>query len=223
MKKNISEKRKQYLKEYREKNRKELLEKKRIFNDNPENKIKAKEYREKNKEKLKERYVKYYESKKNDIIENNKKYYVDNKDKVLERTKKYRKENIGVIRLRKSKYERDRNKRDPLYRLKTSIRSIICAAFRKKGYSKKTKTHLILGCSFDEFKNHIENQFEGWMCWDNRGLYNGTEKYGWDIDHIIPLRTAITEEDVIRLNHYTNLRPLCSYYNRDIKSGNLIL
>lgn len=57
------------------------------------------------------------------------------------------------------------------------------------------------------------------MNWDNYGKYNGTINFGWDIDHIIPLCNAKTEEDVIRLNHYTNLQPLCSKVNRDIKRG----
>lgn len=55
------------------------------------------------------------------------------------------------------------------------------------------------------------------MTWENYGKYNGELNYGWDIDHIIPLTTAKTEDDVIRLSHYTNLRPLCSYTNRVIK------
>ena len=58
------------------------------------------------------------------------------------------------------------------------------------------------------------------MTWDNKGLYNGELNHGWDLDHIIPIDTAITEEDVIRLNHYTNLQPLCSKINRDIKKNN---
>ena len=60
------------------------------------------------------------------------------------------------------------------------------------------------------------------MNWGNKGLYNGTEGFGWDVDHIIPISTAVTEDDVIRLNHYTNLQPLCSYHNRFIKSNNII-
>jgi len=39
----------------------------------------------------------------------------------------------------------------------------------------------------------------------------------WDLDHIIPISSAQTEEDVYRLSHYTNLRPLCSFNNRWIK------
>jgi hypothetical protein len=40
---------------------------------------------------------------------------------------------------------------------------------------------------------------------------------GWDIDHIVPLCTAKSPEEVLSLNHYTNLRPLCSHVNRNIK------
>jgi len=58
------------------------------------------------------------------------------------------------------------------------------------------------------------------MNWDNYGLYNGTENYGWDIDHITPLKTTKVEDEVIKLNHYSNLQPLCSYHNRNIKRDN---
>jgi hypothetical protein len=57
------------------------------------------------------------------------------------------------------------------------------------------------------------------MTWDNYGLYNGELNYGWDIDHIIPLSSGKTEDDLINLNHYTNLQPLCSKINRDIKKN----
>ena len=30
----------------------------------------------------------------------------------------------------------------------------------------------------------------------------------------------ITEADIINLNHYTNLQPLCSYTNRNLKRDN---
>jgi hypothetical protein len=59
------------------------------------------------------------------------------------------------------------------------------------------------------------------MNWENRGLYNGELNYGWDVDHITPISSAKTEEDVVRLNHYTNLQPLCSYINRAIKGESL--
>lgn len=78
----------------------------------------------------------------------------------------------------------------------------------------------MLGCSFDKFKSHLESKFESWMSWDNYGKYNGELNYGWDIDHIIPISSATTEEEIIKLNHHTNLQPLCSRVNRDIKKDN---
>ncbi len=89
--------------------------------------------------------------------------------------------------------------------------------FKNSGYSKKSKTQEIIGCSFEELKLYLESKFEDWMTWDNRGLYNGELNYGWDIDHKTPLASAETEEEIIKLNHYTNLQPLCSYINRVIK------
>ena len=58
------------------------------------------------------------------------------------------------------------------------------------------------------------------MNWDNYGLYNGELNYGWDIDHIEPLNTKGVkriEGDILKLFHPSNLRPLCSKINRDIK------
>jgi hypothetical protein len=56
------------------------------------------------------------------------------------------------------------------------------------------------------------------MNWDNYGKYKkDTFNYGWDIDHIIPMSSATTIEGIYELNYYTNLKPLCSKVNRDIK------
>ena len=44
-----------------------------------------------------------------------------------------------------------------------------------------------------------------------------TNKYRDTLNEINIKYEAKTKEDVIKLNHYTNLQPLCSYFNRDIK------
>ena len=61
------------------------------------------------------------------------------------------------------------------------------------------------------------------MTYDNHGIYE-KDKYnvGWDIDHIKPLSNATSAEELITLCHYTNLQPLCSRVNRDIKKANLL-
>ena len=98
-----------------------------------------------------------------------------------------------------------------------NIRKMINRSFKRLGYSKSSKTNEILGCSFEELIKYLESKFENWMTWENKGLYNGELDYGWDINHIIPLSSVKTEEEVLKLNHYTNLQPLCSKVNRDIK------
>lgn len=57
------------------------------------------------------------------------------------------------------------------------------------------------------------------MTWDNYGLYNGELNYGWDLDHIVPISSASSQDDIIKLNHFTNFQPLCSKVNRDIKKN----
>ena len=103
-------------------------------------------------------------------------------------------------------------------KLRVNISVTICNLLRERGGYKPDKSEIILGCTWDEFKQHIESQFKPWMTWDNYGCKapSGPDMT-WDIDHIIPVSTATTLEDIIRLNHYTNLQPLCSFQNRFIK------
>jgi hypothetical protein len=170
--------------------------------------------------KRKEQYLDNIESAK----KRQREYSAQNKEKRLE----YNKNNKGKIREYNNKtkkqrlnYYNNRYKNDNLYKLKSIIRSRINESLKKKGYTKKSKTYIILGCTFEELFIYLESKFEPWMNWENQGWYNGELNYGWDIDHIIPLSSAKTEEDVIRLNHYTNLQPLCSKVNRDIKRDRL--
>lgn len=89
---------------------------------------------------------------------------------------------------------------DPVFALAERVRSLIYIRLRSGGYTKRSRSTEILGCDWDFFKSHIERQFTKGMTWENRSE--------WHIDHIVPLASAKTEEDVIRLNHFTNLRPL---------------
>jgi hypothetical protein len=100
-----------------------------------------------------------------------------------------------------------------------NISSLIRMTFKNNSFNKKSKTKEILGCSTLEFKAYLESKWEPWMNWNNYGKYNGELNYGWDIDHIIPMISAKIEEDVIKLNYYSNLQPLCSYTNRYIKKS----
>ena len=113
---------------------------------------------------------------------------------------------------------------DPLYKLKVSF-SRRLNRFLKRGVCNKStnKEYYLdkLGCSFEELKTYLESKFEDWMTWENYGKYNGELNYGWDLDHKIPLSSATTENEIYNLSHYSNLQPLCSRINRDIKKNKI--
>jgi len=183
---------------------------------------------ESRKEYLKEYMKLYYKNNKEKYKKNTKEYqknyYENNKEKINLQIKEWKKNNKEKISLQKKEHQKkyiNNKKSDPLFRLKIRCRCLINNSITRNGYSKKTKTYEILSCSYEDFKTHIELQFESWMNWDNYGKYNGELNYGWDIDHIVPVSSAITEKELIKLNHYTNLQPLCSKINRHIKKDNL--
>lgn len=108
-----------------------------------------------------------------------------------------------------AKRQRDRRAEDPLFKLKCNIRTLICNTISARGHKKSAKAEEILGCSFIEFMSHIESKFLDGMSWKNRHL--------WVIDHNIPIAWAETEEEIIALNHYTNLQPL--WISDNIRKG----
>jgi hypothetical protein len=192
-------------KKYKEKNKTIIIEKQKQYRE--DNKDNLQLYRDNNKEKI-------------NII--NSEYYQNNKDLLLEKQKEYYQINKEKINKYKNEWTKNKKLTDPLYKLKTSIRTSIYIALKRNGYTKKSKSYEILGCSFEHFKSHIESLWEPWMNWTNHGKYNGELNHGWDIDHIIPLSSATTKEGLLKLNHFSNLQPLCSKNNRDIKRNILL-
>ena len=172
-----------------------------------------------NKEKIKEYKHNYHINNLTSIKEKKKEYYGINKEYVKEKSAKhysinretklnYQKDYASKNKENRNLNHRNRKKIDSLFKLKCSIVNMIYSSFKRGGYSKNSRTQEIIGCSYEFLKGYFEAKFEVWMTWENKGLYNGELNYGWDIDHIIPLSSAINENDLIKLNHYTNLQPL---------------
>lgn len=178
-------------------------------------KVSNKKYRENNKEKESKRRKEWNNSPEG--IAYKKKYKEENKEKIKETAKKYRENNKEAIQKRINNWYNNRRQTDLIFNLKCSVKNSIKDSIKRHSFHKTSKSILILGCSIEEFKIYIESQFQPWMNWENYGKYNGELNYGWDLDHIIPVASATTEEEILKLNHYTNFQPLCSKINRDIK------
>lgn len=88
-------------------------------------------------------------------------------------------------------------------------KGVIQQSFLRKAFSKTSRTFKILGCTWEDFKVHLENNDYGFTIYQK----------GLDLDHIVPISSAKTEEEVYLLNHWSNFQLLPSEYNRNIKKG----
>jgi hypothetical protein len=132
-------------------------------------------------------------------------FYKDNPEK--------RKEYRENYKLRKHEQRKERRDSDPVFNLTNRIRCRLWKYLKTLNVTKTNKTFEIVGCSPQFLKEHLEKQFIEGMCWENRNK--------WHIDHIIPLSSAKTEEELYKLCHYTNLQPLWAEEN--MKKSNKII
>lgn len=156
-------------------------------------------------------------------VQKTKEYNDNNKEKRAEAHRKWRINNPNYEGYKN--YHRNRRLIDSIFKLRSNISSLVKEAFKGRKTDKSAKTIVILGCTITEFEKHLESQFLNWMNWDNMGNKCNPLEYNcsWDLDHIIPVSYAKTEEDVYRLNHYTNFQPLCSKVNRKDKKNKIPL
>lgn len=139
-------------------------------------------------------------------------YYLENQERLLQKAKLYRLANPNIRKQQKAKfaiaqpqyfknYIKNRKQVDCLFKLIINTRSLLNTSFKRYKYRKNSKTATILGCSFEFLQKHLVNS-----ALTNYGFYLYDELY--HIDHIIPLSSASTEEEILELNHYSNLQLL---------------
>lgn len=170
----------------------------RIKNKSKINKL-SKKWRKNNPEKCKEYYTRYTSKNKDKLRKRRKMWAEENQDYF----KNYKQNNKRQHSEYMIKYNKKKREEDPLFKLKCNLRNRVRIALKSKKLNKNNKLLNTIGCSLDELKLHIEKQFTKGMTWDNYGE--------WHIDHIIPLYTGKTEEEIYKLNHYSNLQPLWAY------------
>ena len=172
-----------------------------------------KEYREKMGEKWKESRKKYY-NKNIEKMRSEKRNYckVHKKEKSLYDIE-YRKNNTEKIKQHKRNHH-ERNKNNPIYKIKRNLRRRIHHVIID-GY-KSSSTFELIGCTPEQFKLYIESKFQDGMSWENYGTK------GWHIDHIIPCcNFDLTDPEQQKICfHYLNQQPLWAKDN--LKKGKTI-
>jgi hypothetical protein len=184
-------------------------------------------YRQQNQNLIKEKQKKYYQKNKKRCIEKSarnyqknrerrkeylKNYYQKNKNKYQTYYKNYYLKNKPQISNTNKIYEYKKYNSNALFAFQKRLRKRIRSAFVNMGW-KKGRSQELLGADFDTVKKYFEKLFTDGMSWENRSE--------WHIDHIIPLSSAKTEEELKQLCHYTNLQPLWGIDN--LKKGNKII
>lgn len=137
------------------------------------------------------------------------KYVDNNKEKVKQSKKVWFDKNPNY----KKEWSHIKSNTNIIFKLKKNMRSRLGLFLNLKNVTKNNKTFNIIGCSPEFLKEYLEAKFVNNMCWENRNE--------WHIDHIIPLSSAKTEEEMYKLCHYTNLQPLWAEDN--LKKSNKIL
>ena len=182
----------EYKKEYNKKYRENNLDKLKEYN---------KKFREEHKEEISKQGKQHYEDNREEILSRQKDYYQNNKKQVLDYHHKYNKDNSEMLVKKAYEYQKYRKSTDNFYKFKLLIRDCVLKSFKRTNHRKNSYAKDIIGIDFDEAWEYLKNTWK-----KNYGTeYNGE---AYHIDHIVPLSTAKTEEDVIKLCHYTNLQLL---------------
>lgn len=102
-------------------------------------------------------------------------------------------------------YERKRYATNPQFMLARRLRNRIRKLAQRGKAGRGTME--ILGCSFEQFKDHIASRFEKGMSWKNYGL--------WHIDHTEPCANFdLTDPNQVKqCFHFSNMRPLWATHN----------
>ena len=126
--------------------------------------------------------------------------YARDRDKILVKNREYKKNN----RAKFNKYNMERYYNDLSFNVETKLRRRVRVGIANGGGRKTNKTVELLGCSFEEAKEHICSQFQDGMTWE--GIISGDI----EIDHIIPCAffDLTNPEEQKECFNYKNLRPL---------------
>lgn len=218
-KKKHKERLKQQNKEYY--SRPEIKEHKKAYDDR---------YREENKERIAARQAKFYQENKERLLEKARVYREENRERIRQRDRElYTPERAAKRKAYKQRpdvkkrqrewenqYRKERYHNDTNYKLLVLLRNRITSAINHNYKSGSAIDDL--GCTIEEFKDHIESQFKEGMTWDN------WTTDGWHIDHKKQLSNFdLTDREQFKeATHYTNLQPLWWWENlekREWKGG----
>jgi hypothetical protein len=127
----------------------------------------------------------------------------------LERVEAYQREYKKQVSAKTSVRIRKRMLTDADFALGTRPRHFLSSwGVRQRGLRNRVNRDMeaLVGCSWEEFREHLSSQFRGGMTWENHGE--------WHLDHVVPLCRFHLVKELLCAFHYTNIRPIWSDEHR---------
>ncbi len=114
------------------------------------------------------------------------------------------------VRAAENKTRRTRRE-DPVFKFRTNVSSRLARAMAGEKLTKSKETEEYLGCTWEEFKEWIESQFNPSMTIENYGYK------GWHLDHVRPCDSFDLNDDnqIFVAFNWANFQPLWGEENFD--------
>ena len=145
-------------------------------------------------------YKTYYVENREEALAYRKAYYEENREEVLAKKKVYCKENREKI----NAWWSNKRATDPTFRWVRRTRGRLSHILH--GSSSHPEALDLLGCTGQEWRDHLESQWTAGMTWENYG--HGAGK--WQVDHVAPV-SSFDQSDLEQRKecwHYSNTQPL---------------
>lgn len=151
-------------------------------------------------------------------------WYKKNHEAILSRRRSHYRKNASRIRTEqriRSRRSRSKTRQYIRRRYHTDLRFRITHLLRGRMLQALKENHktgsalILLGCSIEKFKHHLESLFQPGMNWENHGTYIHGKAPKWHIDHIKPCASFDLNdpEQQKACFHWTNMQPLWGYDN----------
>ena len=161
----------------------------------------CRKWNEEHKELQKPKHQEYYRKNKEKINARKKVYYRNHKDQSRAVNRAWRAKNKKKYSETNQQYVQKRSAADSVFKLRVKMSKLISAGMKRGNFTKKSRTREMVELDFEYLKNYLEYT---WF------LNYGTEYDGQPvhIDHIVPCSAANTEQEIIALQHWSNLQYL---------------
>ncbi len=153
----------------------------------------------------------YVQKNKKIIAVNQKQWKLEHKEEERVRRKQWALNNKEERKVYNKQYHVNRKVKDPLFKLSGNLRTLLGLSIKNGGYTKSSKTEILLGANYDTVMAHFQDS------WSKR--YSTPLPIKYEIHHVIENNTATTEKELLKLQHYTNLIPVSYEEHKEIHNG----